>query len=274
MRAVVSDYELVSASNLNVALELMALGFQPMAGGTDIMVQFNAGKLAHRSFVAIRRLAELNQISETPDFVEIGAAVTYSMIRQHAVLREEFPLLVQAACWTGGIANQNRGTLGGNIANASPAADSSPVLLVYEAELKLLSLAGERWVSYSAFHLGYKSMALRKDELIATIRLPRQTRGMVQYGRKVGARNAQAISKVSFAATARDGVFRIALGSVAPVPIRCLRTEAFLASGLIEEARAALREEISPITDIRSTSAYRAVVAENLLGEFLERLLV
>ena len=164
-----------------------------------------------------------------PDFVEIGAAATYSEIRAHDVVRAEFPLLSQSASWTGSIANQNRGTLGGNIANASPAADSSPVLLVYDAELKLRCSDGERWAAYSGFHLGYKSLAMQSGELITAIRLPRTTKSLAQYGRKVGTRKAQAISKVSFAATARNGSreFRIAVGSVAPVPLRCVKTEGF-----------------------------------------------
>jgi xanthine dehydrogenase FAD-binding subunit len=150
---------------------------------------------------------------------------------------------------------------------------------VYEAELKLVSGRGERWVSYADFHLGYKSLAMRRDEMIALIRIPRRHAGMLQYSRKVGTRRAQAIAKVSFAAlTDSEGFFRIAIGSVAPVPLRCVRTEQFLAgeritASVIEQAKEVVRGEISPITDIRSTRDYRLTVTENLLGEFLERLL-
>ncbi len=144
------------------------------------------------------------------------------------MIAREFPLLASAARWTGGIANQNRGTLGGNIVNASPAADSLPALLVYEAELILVSVRGERRVPYVGFHTGYKKMKLAPDELIRAICLPRRFSGYLHYSRKVGARNAQAISKVCIAAlgrfaAVRDGVVedvRIALGSVAPVPLR------------------------------------------------------
>ena len=243
------------------------------------MVLFNAGKFAPVPLVNIRKVDELREITVTSEFVEIGAAVTYSELLAHPVIRQEFPLLSQSASWTGSLANQNRGTLGGNIANASPAADSSPVLLVYDAELKLASAAnGHRYVAYTQFHLVYKQLSLRGGELIAAIRLPRQTKSMVQYGRKVGTRKAQAISKISFAATALDGVVRIALGSVAPVPVRCINTEAFLkrtqiTRASLEEAKTVIRRDISPITDIRSTSSYRLTVTENLLGEFLESLL-
>jgi CO/xanthine dehydrogenase FAD-binding subunit len=241
------------------------------------MVLFNAGKLNPAPLVSIRRLPELRGISIHSDFLDIGAAVTYSEIRQHPQIIIEFPLLAQSASWTGSIANQNRGTLGGNIANASPAADSSPVLLVYGAELKLVSEKGERWVPYSQFHLAYKTMALQKGELITSIRLPR-SRFDRQYGRKVGTRKAMAISKVSFAAASKSGVFRIALGSVAPMPIRCTNTENFLATqkitpAAIAQAKSVIAQEISPISDIRSTRDYRLAVTENLLGEFLESLL-
>lgn len=278
MRSYVPEFDMVTARDLPAALNCLSKGYQPFAGGTDIMVLFNAGKFSPVPLVIIRKLPELRNISVTPEFVEIGAAVTYSELRAHRLIQEELPLLAQSAAWTGSIANQNRGTLGGNIANASPAADSSPVLLVYGAELKLVSENGERWVPYSKFHLGYKQLAMGGGELIAAIRLARATHGMVQYGRKVGTRRAQAISKISFAATARDGDVRIALGSVAPTPVRCTTTETFLTGvritpAIIEEAKVVIRQDISPISDIRSTSSYRSTVTENLLGEFLERLL-
>jgi len=277
MRSFVPEFALTTAKDLAHALHLLSQGTLPFAGGTDLMVLFNAGKLAPSSFVSVRKLPELRGISMSPEFLEIGAAMTYSEIRHHPQICAEFPLLAQSASWTGSIANQNRGTLGGNIANASPAADSSPVLLVYDAELKLISESGERWVPYSQFHLGYKAMTLQKRELITSIRLPRD-QFAAQYGRKVGTRKAMAISKISFAATSKPGAFRIALGSVAPMPIRCPKTEQFLASqkithAAVEEARALITQEISPISDIRSTRDYRLAVTQNLLGEFLESLL-
>lgn len=282
MRARVSEYELVTASSLDEALDLLQTseGWRPIAGGTDLMVLFNAGKLPYRKLVSIRDLAELRAIEVAEEHVDIGAAATYKQVRNHAILQAEFPLLCRGASWTGAIANQNRGTLGGNIANASPAADSAPMLLAYDAELELRSAAGLRWVRYAKFHLGYKQMDLRADELITRIRLPRDSRERVQYARKVGTRKAQAISKVCLAAVAerfngrlRD--VRIAVGSVAPVPMRCRETEQLLGgseltAAVIERAKQTILREIRPITDIRSTERYRAQVTANLLGEFLE----
>ncbi len=182
----------------------------------------------------------------------------------------------------GGVANQNRGTIGGNIVNASPAADSLPALLVHDAALVLVSVRGERRVPYADFHTGYKKMRLAKDELIRSICLPRRFSKYFSYARKVGARNAQAISKVCIAALGvlGGGVIeeaRIAMGSVAPVPLRLTKTEEIvrgkiIGSDLLMLARNSARSEIQPIDDIRSNANYRATVAGNLVAEFLSRL--
>lgn len=288
MRAYVPEYELIAPRRLDEALRILAREprvWRPMAGGTDLMVLFEAGKLADRRLMSIGGLRELKGIEVDSEAVTIGAATTYADVRRHPVLQSEFPLLPRAASWTGGIANQNRGTLGGNIVNASPAADSAPALLVYDAELELISEGKSRWVPYRTFHTGYKTTLLRPDDLLARIRLPRHPKGpsgLRHYCRKVGTRNAQAISKVCLATTAAfDGEkitrVRIALGSVAPTPIRCGRTETLLENRVpdaetIAAAKAEIMAEIKPIDDFRSTAAYRRQVAGNLLEEFLRAL--
>jgi CO/xanthine dehydrogenase FAD-binding subunit len=285
MRAFLPDYELKTPCSLDEALQTLADEpgvWRPFAGGTDLMVLLEAGKLAHKRFVSLWQLPELRCFEDTDSHVIIGALTTYTQIQQHAVLREEFPMLCEAAGLTGAVAIQNRGTLGGNIANASPAADSLPALLVYEAELELISAAGSRLVPYRNFHTGYKTTVMRPDELIKAIWLPRTTAGWQQYSRKVGTRKAQAIAKVCIAAIAEvDGGkinnVRVALGSVAPMPVRVLKTEASLQgqqvnSATIESARAELMNELKPIDDVRSSADYRLHVAANLLDEFLKRL--
>ncbi len=287
MRADPAEYRLVSPGNLQAVLSLLAgepAQWLPIAGGTDVMVLYSAGKLANRNLVNIWNIPELQQIELFPDRICIGAACTYTALRKHDIVSREFPLLATAASWTGGIANQNRGTLGGNIANASPAADSLPALLVYDAELTLISVRGERRVAYRNFHAGYKQTALAADELIRDISVLRRFSGYVSHARKVGTRNAQAISKVCLAAlgqiangTIRD--VRLALGSVAPVPLRLHETEHILTGkkigpSLIDTARKSVVKEIRPIDDIRSTARYRAAVAGNLVAEFLEKLSV
>jgi CO/xanthine dehydrogenase FAD-binding subunit len=256
--------------------------WRPFAGGTDLMVLLEAGKLAHRRFLNIWKLPELHCVAVAKDSVTLGALATYTEIQSHPILSAEFPLLCRAAAETGSVATQNRGTLGGNIANASPAADSPPALAVYDASLELISAAGSRWVSYDGFHTGYKKMLMRPDELIARIRLPRDKNNWIQYYAKVGTRRAQAISKVCLAAAAqveagtiRD--VRIAFGSVAPTVVRAKTVEAALRGqrvtpSAIAAARAALERDITPIDDIRSTARYRLRIAQNLLAEFLKTL--
>jgi len=280
MRAYVPDYHLAAPSSLDEALALVADQRRPIAGGTDLMVLFEAGKLDDRRLISLHALAELRGIVTSSAHVTIGALTTYSEIQRNQTLQREFPLLVRAASWTGAVATQNRGTLAGNIANASPAADSPPALLVYDAELELISTRGSRWVPYHTFHTGYKTTTMAPDEIIARIRLPRNTSGCIQYLRKVGTRRAQAISKIALAGLAdvdagKMSRIRIALASVAPIPLRCVETERLLVGRaldptLINEARAKLSDEIVPIDDIRSTRDYRLQVASNLLAEFLE----
>ena len=142
MRAFVPEYDLATPPDLKAALAILQSEpnvWRPMAGGTDLMVLFEAGKLPNRKLLNIWNLAELNGIEVHPESITLGALTTYTQVRNHELLAKEFPLLPLAASWTGGIATQNRGTLGGNIANASPAADSPPALLVYDAQIELRS---------------------------------------------------------------------------------------------------------------------------------------
>jgi CO/xanthine dehydrogenase FAD-binding subunit len=285
MRSDPAEYQLVAPDTLPDAVAVLASepgAWLPIAGGTDVMVLYGAGKLAARKLVSVAKLRELRGISETPTEVAIGAGCTYSELRMHPLIAREFPMLASAASWTGGIANQNRGTLGGNVANASPAADSLPALLAYDAELLLTSVRGERRLAYRHFHLGYKKTDMAADELIRTIYLPRKFSGYFSLARKIGARQAQAIAKISLAGLGRvsDGAIadvRLAVGSVAPTPLRLEKLEGVLlgknaADILALDLQELLAVEISPIVDIRSTADYRAVVAANMVAEFLRQL--
>jgi CO/xanthine dehydrogenase FAD-binding subunit len=282
MRASLPGYDLRPARSLDEAVALIgesAGGWRPFAGGTDLMVLLAAGALHPRRFVSLWGLREITGIAVTEDRVTIGAMTTYAQIRSNGTLCAEFPMLVRAAAETGGIANQNRGTIGGNIANASPAADTPPALLAYDAELVLASARGERCVPYARFHTAYKRMDLADDELIAAIRMPRRAAGWQDGYRKVGARRAQAISKVCFAGSVRpiEGTLRgvrLAFGSVAPTVLRARGVEARLEGAhpddrTIADAVDALAAELSPIDDVRSTARYRRQVCRNLLQAFL-----
>lgn len=273
MRAYVNFCESRSPRTLVEALELLAResgAWQPIAGATDVMVNFSAGKLPSRRFMNINQLQELRGICVEEDAITLGALTTYAEVLRHRELCLAFPLLAEAAAATGGIATQNCGTLGGNIMNASPAADTPPVLLVYEAEVELTATEGPRWVPYCSFHTAYKQTMLRPGELLTRIRLPRMSAPVRSRFRKVGTRKAQAISKVCFAGVCdserRD--VRIAYGSVAPVPLRCFATEESIRRG--KDPSQSLAEELTPITDVRSTEKYRLRVAQNLLADFLQ----
>ncbi len=285
MRSEAAQYDLVSPGNLHGVLTLLANEpsvWTPIAGGTELMVQFGAGRLRARKLVNIFGLPELTGITATEAGITIGAGCTYTQIRRSSIIAERFSLLARAASWTGSIANQNRGTLGGNLVNGSPAADSPPALLAYEAELELITVRGTRRIPYASFHTGYKTSVLAPDELVLAIHLQKRSKPQVEYLRKVGPRNAMAISKVALAAVGsiRDGRIegvRIGLASVSHSPLRCVATEAALngrafTPDLIAHARAALISEIAPLDDIRSTGKYRAQVAGNLLEEFLSQL--
>jgi CO/xanthine dehydrogenase FAD-binding subunit len=293
MRAFLPDYEAASVSSLDEALRLLALPpdpvrgrYVPLAGGTDLMVLLAMGKLPAGRYLDIWSVPELRGITVHGDRIELGALTTYSEVRSHPVLGAEFPMLAQAAAESGAHAIQNRGTLGGNIANASPAADSPPALLAYDAELELVASAGSRRIPYSEFHTGYKQMRLGPGELIAKVHLRRRPEAArtdeIHFYRKVGTRRAQAISKVCLAAYGRrqGGALvelRLALGSVAPVPLRCPATErALLDLGggpgrwedKVRAAQAALAAEIRPIDDVRSSAEYRMGVAQRLIRQF------
>jgi CO/xanthine dehydrogenase FAD-binding subunit len=285
MRSNVTDYDLIAPTTLDAVLQILADSpdrYTPIAGGTELMVSLGAGRLQPRKLVSLWNLRELRFIEETPDAIVIGAGTTFTDLRKHPIISSELSLLSQAASWTGSIANQNRGTLGGNIVNASPAADSPPALLAYDATVTLVSVRGERTIPYRNFHLGYKKTALAADELLHSVTLLRNFSGYKIYIRKVGTRNAQAISKVAIAAIARTNNriiedIRIGAASLRETPTRLLATEQSLlnqpiTAETIATARASIHNETLPIDDIRSTAKYRSAVGANLLEEFLRTL--
>jgi CO/xanthine dehydrogenase FAD-binding subunit len=282
MRGNAETHELIAPGNLAAVLELLAAEpgvWTPIAGGTELMVAFAAGRLSAARLVSLWDIPDLRFVRETEESMVIGAGVTFLDLRRHTLLAAELPLLAKAAGWIGSIANQGRATLGGNLVNGSPAADSSPALLAYDAEIELVSVRGSRRIAYRDFHTGYKRNALAADELLYAVHVPRRFARHRQYLRKVGTRRAMAISKVALAATAlveNEAVseIRLAAASLAAFPVRLYRTEdALLGQRLIREtiaaARSALLAEALPIDDIRSTAEYRRRVAANLLEEFL-----
>jgi len=291
MRSNVAQFDLSAPPSLDAVLAQLAAEpgkHTPIAGGTELMVALNTGRLTQHSLVSIHHLKELRFIRAEKDAIHIGSGATFTDIRNSAEIAANLPLLIQSASWTGTIANQNRATLGGNICNASPAADTPPALLAYGATITLISAAGKRTLPYIDFHLSYKKTVLRPNELVHSVTVPRDFSGYRQYIRKVGTRNALAISKIALAGLAKlDGDkladIRLGAASLTDRPVRCSATEAALmgksigpksTDTTIRSARAALASETHTIDDIRSTAKYRAAVAGNLLEEFLRSLAV
>lgn len=253
-----------------------------LAGGTDLMVLMNAHMLDAAEFLDIWRVDELRGIDDDGDALRVGALTTYTQLIKSELIRKHVPSLVDASRTIGAIQIQNRGTIGGNIVNASPAGDSLPVLAAYDAEVELGSARGTRRVPFNQFYTGYRRTLLEPDELVSAVRIPKLKEGERDFFWKVGTRRAQAISKTVMAIKARtdDGRIEsisIGLGSVAPTVIRVRQTERVLSGAeltpeLIDEARRTIAQEIAPITDLRSTEHYRRTVTGNVLVKFLRQL--
>jgi len=269
MRSALSERMLLEPRTLDEALAMMQRdpALTPIAGCTDVYVALQFGTTDRSKFIDIWRLSELRGIRLVGDTLVLGALATHTDIVKSADVQRTLPMLAAASREIGGVQIQNRGTIGGNIANASPAGDTLPVLAAVDAVLVLRSAGGERRVPFNEFYTGYRSSVLAPGELITQIEVPRVEGA--QWYRKVGTRAAQAISKVVFAGV-RSAAPRLALGSVGPTVVRLRAAESVLAQGGgAEDAVASLARDIAPIDDIRSTAQYRMRVAENLVRRFL-----
>ncbi len=280
--------EVVPAATLAEALEIRAARpeMRPIAGGTDLMVMLAAGSLPRRELLLdLWALDELRGISAGGGELVLGALTTYADLRRSAVVAEALPVLADTAATIGAAQIQSRGTIGGNIVNASPAGDMLPVLLAVDASIVLASMRGERTVPAASFWTGYRTTEMAPDELVVRIRVPLAADRRVRF-RKIGTRRAQAISKVVMAVSWRiDGStggtqgttwrdVRVALGSVAEVPLRTPGTEALLegaapTAALADRAAASVIDEVRPIDDVRSTAAYRRAVTGRVLRRII-----
>jgi xanthine dehydrogenase small subunit len=283
VKTALSALEVARPRDLAHALKLMNASVAggrlvPLAGGTDLYVYLHAGTQAGSGFLDLSPLRPLRAIRETRAGLRVGAMATFDAIARHPATAR-WPMLVEAARVVGAAQIQNRATIGGNIANASPAGDSLPVLLAYDAVVHVASVRGERAIPFASLYSGYRRLAIEPDELIVAVTLPPRPAGTVELFRKVGTRAAQSISKVVFAGVlrpARGGVVdhaRLAWGSVAPTPVRSAAAEAALLGARAADAGgaalAALEGELAPIDDIRSDREYRVSVSRALLAQLL-----
>ena len=273
---------LVSPASLTEAYRLLGeAAYRPIAGGTDVMVQLS-GQLGRppERLLDLWRLDELRGINLEGDTLSLGALSTYTEIRRSAVCRDRLPAFVEAAATVGAAQIQNRGTLGGNIANASPAGDMLPVLLATDALIVVGSSRGERSIPADWFWTGYRKTALEPDEIVIRIQIPLLADRQVRF-RKIGTRRAQSISKVVLALswvaespTAPWRMVRLGLGSVAERPIRAAATEGVLegrlpTSDTADTASVRVAAEIEPINDVRSTADYRRAVTARVLHRLI-----
>lgn len=265
-----SELDLRRASSLDEALTILRdEGRTPIAGATDLYVAAQFGTLVPRKLLDIWNVKELREIRMKDDSqtLVIGALATYTDVMRSWLVYDRLPMLVTAARLVGGVQIQNRGTIGGNIANGSPAGDTLPVFAAADAVVVLRSLRGERRVPFNEFYAGYRKTVIKPDELLVAVETG-DIEGLQGF-RKVGTRAAQAISKIAIAAIRGSDRPRIAFGSIAATVVRVPKTEAALAGGRgIDEAARVLESEISPIDDVRSTAEYRRRVAVNLLRWF------
>lgn len=252
--------------------------FPVIAGGTDLVVQWRSSGKFPEGVIDIFRLGELGGIRETADSIEIGALATHAGISGSSLIKKYLPSLASACGTVGSAQIRNRGTIGGNVMNASPAGDALPVLLAYDTQVELQSVRGPRLVPFEGFFTGYRSTVVAEDELVTRFIIKKAGKGERSVFEKIGTRSAQAISKVSACFRAFDGAYIISYGSVAPTPVRCRKTEGYLGANMLsrqimELAVRSVRGEVAPIDDIRSDASYRRHVSGILLKRFLETLL-
>ena len=257
-------------------------GIKILAGGTDLLVNLQEGLLFPRLLVDIGSLKELQIMEEKDSRVSLGALVTHARAAESDLLRKKVLPLAQSCAEIGSPQIRCRGTIGGNLVNASPAADSLPPLFVLGAGLNLKSLKGERTVPIEEFFTGVKKSVIRPDELLTEISFPSPGETGRGFFKKLGQRKALAIAKVSVAAWIdlegeRVSSARIALGAVATTVIRARRTEAYLKGKVLDQEVIAaaswmVQEESKAISDIRSTADYRDEMAGVLLSRGLNEI--
>jgi xanthine dehydrogenase small subunit len=274
----------VTPRSLKAALTALATnpGLLPIAGCTDVMVAAPERRPGQSGVLNVQEIPELRGIRSSDAGLDIGAAVTFDQLRQSPDVQRVCPILAEAAAVVGGWQIQNRATIGGNIANASPAGDSLPVLLALNARVVLASSKGTREIPYDDIHVAYRRTALAAGELIVRVRVPAQPHGTVQRFRKVGPREAQAISKVVVALCAQTAggaitALRLAAGSVAPVPVRLRQAEQAalerpFTDATLDRIADAAAGEVRPIDDVRSTAAYRAFALRQVVRRMLASL--
>jgi carbon-monoxide dehydrogenase medium subunit len=279
------EFELLHPRTLPEALILLAgTGAMPIAGGTNVIVDLRAGKHRPRALVDVARLPGLRGVRREDGHLIIGGGTTISDLLADPLIAEHAPALREAAAVFANPLIRNRATVGGNLADASPAADTAPPLLALDAEVELAGQGGTRSVPLAEFLVGVRTTLRRPDELLTAVRFPVPPDGSVSHFHKVGLRRADAISVLSVAlvvtcdAAGRCTAVRIALGALAPRPLRASAAEALLIGEKLTPATVAEAARLAggatlPIDDIRGSAGYRREVTEVVVRRLLSRVL-
>jgi len=280
-----SDLGYEAPENLQEALQILEQhpDCRILAGGTDLLVEYHQAREKMGRILDISRVAGLKKMEVGSQQVSLGAMITHEELYRSPTLKEVAPCLSQAAGTVGAPQIRHQGTLGGNLAHASPAADLAPPLIALEARVNLIGPGGSRQLSLEDFFTGPGSTRKKAGEIIASVEFPRPPAGARGTYLKIGQRRALAIAVASLAVVIncegdRLKKIRLAVGSVAPIPLRLRQTEEILEESYreqlpLEEAVEKLQQEISPIDDIRGTGEYRSLVLGNLLRRGLREIL-
>ena len=276
------EIEYIRVSELDEALRLLSRkeDVRVLAGGTDLVVDMKIGRYRPKTVIDISGIKDLRYIVDEGDKIRIGALTRMQDIVESPVIREKLPVLAEAVSMLGSWQIRNMATVGGNLCNASPAADSAPPLLVHEARIKLTSIEGTREIPITEFFVGPRKTVMYKTELLQEIIVPYDADFAKSYSYvKVGRRNSFTLSVVAIATVLkiRDGVFedvRIALNAVAPTPVRARSVESFLkgrevGSEVIEKASELVLKDILPISDVRASAEYRKHISKVLVKDTL-----
>ncbi|MBI9047946.1 MAG: xanthine dehydrogenase family protein subunit M [Anaerolineaceae bacterium] len=276
-------FDMLTPATLQDALDMLEKdgeNITPVAGGTNLIVDCQSGRHEPKTVMNVHYLPELSQIEQKGDMIQIGGGVTLRAIEQSALMKEKSNALYRAAIQFANPLIRNRATVGGNLCDASPASDTAIPLLALGAEVELTSSSASRWVALDKFFVHVRKTARNSDELLTAVRWPVPVSGSANTFYKLGLRKADAISVVSLAvyvALDSDGLIceaRIALGSVAPTPLRAYDAETLLkgkkpSEALYEEAGKAAMQACTPISDVRATAAYRREMVDVLVKRLL-----
>ena len=268
------EFEYQRVEKIEDALEALEAGngsVRPLLGGTDLFVQLRAGHRSYEHLLDLKRIPEISECSELEDgSIRIGAGMTMNAVAVHPNIVKHYPILVEAALSVASYQLRNRATIGGNLCNASPAADTAPACLVMDARMQVVGLGGEQQVPIEVFFQGPGETALKDAEILAGIDLPPPQKGTVGRYLKLGRNSQGDLAIVGVAAlvypdkeSTSGYTFRIALGSVAPTPIRVREAEAILMEGKVNEERIteaakAAQSTAKPIDDVRASGRYRS----------------